>query len=267
MGTRVLAGRDFARQDVPTSNGALSVAALTEGAAMRFWPNTPPNQVVGKWIEVEGFKNLQIVAVVENGKYAGLHEPMPQCLFLPLGQSFGEMTLVVETAGEPSTVVGLVRQELQATHPSLEFATTTTMKEHLRRARRVEFAGSALLGILGALAVALACIGLYGSASYTASSRTRELGIRIALGAQRWDVLWLCLRQGAVIAAAGLAVGLAAAYALTKTVSRSLVGGGGPSLLSFPASVLLIGSIAMLAVLIPAHRATRLDPMGALRAE
>lgn len=141
------------------------------------------------------------------------------------------------------------------------------MKEHLWRARRVETAGSVLLGILGALAVVLACVGLYGSASYTASSRSQELGIRMALGAQRGDVLWLCLRQGAVIAIAGLAVGLLGAYALTQMASLTLVGVGGATLFSFLASALLIGSIAMLAIFIPAQRATRADPVVALRAE
>jgi putative ABC transport system permease protein len=267
LGTRVLAGRDFDRQDVPASRSAVRVIGLNQTAARRLWPNTPPNQVVGRWIRAEGYNNLQVVAVVEDGKYSGFYEQPQECVFVPISSALGEMTLVVEAAGEPSALVGLVRRELHEAHPDLEFVTASTMKQHLERARRLEIAGSVLLGVLGALAVALACVGLYGSASYTASSRSRELGIRIALGAQRGELLWLCLRQGAAIALTGLAVGLAAAYALTQAVSRALVGAGGASFFSFLASVMLIGSIAMLAIFVPARRATRADPALALRAE
>ena|SRR5271157_5664215 len=266
LGTRVLAGRDFVRQDLPASKNAARVVALNETAARRLWPNTPPNQVVGRWIQAEGYNNLQVVAVVEDGKYSSFYEQPQECVFVPLGSAFGEMTLVVETAGEPSALVGLVRGELHKAHPNLEFVNASTMKQHLRLARKVEIAGSVLLGVLGALAVVLACVGLYGSASYAASSRSRELGIRMALGAPRRDVLWLCLRQGAVIAVAGLAVGLTAAYAITLMVP-AVAGAGGPSPLSFLVSVLLIGSVAMLAIFIPARRATCVDPMVALRAE
>jgi predicted permease len=266
LGTRVLAGRDFVRQDL-AAKSALRVVALNEAAARRLWPDTPPNQVVGRWIQAEGFNDLQVIAVVEEGRYSSLYEQPQECVFLPVGQSFGEMTLVVETAGEPSALAGSVRRELQEAHPDLEFVSARTMKQHLRLARTLEFTGSTLLGVLGALAVALACVGLYGTASYTASSRSRELGIRLALGAQRRDVLWLCLRQGTGIAVAGLAVGLWAAYAITQMVSRALGVAGVASSLSFLVSVLLIGSLTMLAIFIPAHHATRLDPMVALRAE
>lgn len=175
LGTRVLAGRDFVRQDL-AAKSSLRVVALNEAAARRLWPDTPPNQVVGRWIQAEGFNDLQVVAVVEEGRYSSLYEQPQECLFLPVGQSFGDMTLVVETAGEPSALTGSVRRELREAHPDLEFVSARTMKQHLRLARTLEFTASTLLGVLGALAVALACVGLYGTASYAASSAAGNWG-------------------------------------------------------------------------------------------
>jgi len=141
------------------------------------------------------------------------------------------------------------------------------MKQNLRPVRSFEPVGDELLGILAALAVALACVGLYGIASYNTGSCSRELGILIAFSARREDVLWLRLRQGAVIAVAGVDVGLPYAYAFTKVASRTIVGAGGNSPISSLVSVLLIRPMTMLAIFIPAYPAACMDPTVVLRGE
>ena len=262
LGTRVLAGRDFSQQDLA---GASKVVAVNEAAARLFWPGVPLNEVVGNWIRADG-ADFQVVAVVDNAKYGSLYEIPQAHLFKPSASGNGETTLVVEPQGDPGAVAVSVRQELHRAYPNLEFFSDTTMKENLLRARGAQLSGSALLGALGGLAIALACVGLYGNASYMARYRTKELAVRMALGAQRRDVLWLCVRQSARVALPGLIIGITVAFVLARIASHATPAVS-ESWISFAASFLVIGSVAMLAMFVPAYRASGMDPMAALRAE
>jgi putative ABC transport system permease protein len=263
FGMRILAGRDFGRQDLAASS---RVAATDEAAARLFWPNTPLNDVVGKWIRTDGV-DLQIMAVVENAKYGGIYETSHPHLFGPVEQTKGEMNLVVKASGgSAAELAGAVRDHLRRAYPDVELASESTMKENVLRAKGVELAGVVLFGILGALAIALACVGLYGNATYLASYRTKELAVRMALGADRRNVLGLSVRQSARVAVPGIAVGISAAYALVRVASHATPAVSA-SWITFVISPVATGLIAMFAMLLPAYRASGTDPMSVLRSE
>jgi putative ABC transport system permease protein len=176
------------------------------------------------------------------------------------------MTLLVRTAGDPEAILPALRREAKALDPDLP-VTAVPMEEFLGTALLPQRVAATLLGIFGLLGLALAAVGLYGVMAYTVSQRTREIGIRMALGARADDVRRMVVRQGMTLTLVGLGVGLVLALAATRLVSSLLFGISATDPLTFAAVVLILAAVASVASYVPARRATRVDPLAALRYE
>jgi predicted permease len=263
MSTRLTRGRDFVEQD---NENATRVAIINETFARRFWPGEDP---IGKRFSVGGSDapKLQVIGVTEDGKYAGLNEtPMP-FVYRPLWQSYtGTTNLIVRSETESQRLIATVRGELRQLDPNLPVS-SKTMIEHMSLPLLPTRVAASALGSFGLLALALAGIGLYGVMSYSVTNRTREIGVRMALGARRRDVLNLIVSQGMKLTLIGVAIGLAASLALTRLMKSVLLGVSATDPLTFVVIALLLTGVALLACYVPARRAMRVDPMIALRRE
>jgi putative ABC transport system permease protein len=267
LGIKLLDGRDFGSQD--TETGA-PVVAVNESFVKRYLGG---ENAVGRQINLNGTR--EIIAVVRDVKPQGFDsQPAPE-FFVPYRQ-FGrmlmmgplsEITLVVRTAGDPLAVVPAVRSVVLAADPQLAIYNITTMERQLSlTAARPRFYAS-LLGIFAGFALALTAVGVYGILSYNVAQCTREIGIRMALGARRADVLSMVLRQGLILAATGITLGLAGAWAASRLVASLLFGTQPTDPVIYAALALVMAAIAAVAAYVPARRATAIDPSIALRYE
>jgi predicted permease len=257
-------GRAFTSAD---RDGASGVVMVNETFARRFWPGQDP---LGKRLSVSGpqGKLLEVVGVTRDGKYNTLGEAPTPFFYLPLWQNLrGSMTLMVRTASEPGGAVATVRGVFRELDRNLPVTDVKTMVEHLGFSLFPARMAATLLGAFGLLAMLLAAIGIYGVMAYSVSQRTRELGVRIALGASRRDVLLLVARQAMRLTLAGIILGLAAAFALTRLLASLLYGLSATDPVTFAGISFLLGGVALFAGFIPAWRATRIDPISALRYE
>ncbi len=261
MGTRLEEGREFNVFDLPST---APVVIINDAMARRFWPGQDP---LGRSLRI-GKKDFQIVGVAESGRYIELHEAIQPYLFLPFTQvgSF-ECWLLVETAGDPRALLPAILKETTAVAKHLPIVNAVTFKEHMHEVMAQDISMAGLLASLSILGMFLAAIGLYAAVAYLVNRRTHELGIRMALGARRGDVLWLVLAQGLRLSGVGAALGLAGAFAASRLMSRFIFGVGATDPLSYVASTLIAISVALLACYFPARRATKVDPMEALRYE
>lgn len=261
IGTRLVEGRDFTEQD---DENAPPVAIINETFARRFWPGQDP---LGKRFS-QGSPQaplMQVVGVVQDGKYAGLNEEAQPYVCRPMVQAFaGSTTVIVRTAGEPRKLLVTLRneaQQLDSHMPVYSSLMTEKMKVPLLPARMA----AVLFGVFGLLALTLAAIGIYGVMSYAVSRRTHEIGVRMALGAQASDVLRLTLRQGMMLTLIGVVIGLAVALALTQAMKSFLFGVSATDPLTYAGVAALLIGVALLACYLPARRATKINPMVALR--
>jgi predicted permease len=264
MGTRLARGRDFTDADREGSPGAVVV---NETLARTLWPD---EDALGKRLSFEGSRGpfYEVVGVARDGKYRSLGDRSRPYVYRPLMQSYEpKMTLVVRTAGEPTALAGAVRTQLRALDPNLPLGEVKTLAEQFDLSLLPSRVAAWTLGGFGLLALALAAIGVYGVVSYSVAQRTREIGVRVALGATRRDVLRLALGDGLKMVAAGLATGLLLAFAATRLVAGFLYGVGATDPLTFAGVPLLLGAVALAAGYLPARRATKVDPMKALRYE
>jgi predicted permease len=265
MGTRLLHGREFSESD---REGAPRVAIINEAAASRYWPGQNP---IGRRIFVGAAtaeNALEIVGVVETGRYRTLGEDPTPVFFECFLQSAGaRATLVAHANGNPQPALAAIRNLTQELDSRLALTGATTLEQHLSLALFPMRTSGLLLGVLGVVALALAISGLFGVIAYSVSQRTRELGIRLALGAQRRDVLRLVLRQGLKLAGLGIVIGLAGAIAVMRLLSSLLFGIGPLDPMTFLAVPSLLLAVAWFACWLPARRAARVDPMVALRSE
>jgi predicted permease len=264
MGTRLLDGRLFDARDV---DGAAPVAIVNHTLARTYYGNESP---IGRRVR-PGFRDpwVTIVGVVEDVKNAGLDKPAGAELFLPERQ-FGassQVYLVVRAAGDPKSLISAVRAAIRDIDPSLPIAQVRTMDEVLAGARSRPRFVTTLLGLFSGTALLLAAVGLYGVISYSVTRRMTEFGIRMAMGAKASDVLGLVLSQGLKLAAAGVLAGAIGALALTRFISTLLFGVSSFDPLTFCAMALLLGAVTIAACVIPARRATKVDPLIALRYE
>ena len=265
LGIPLVAGRGFTERDTASAPG---VAIVNETFARTFFPNQNP---LGKRIStnVNGQPWLEIVGVTRDHRLHDLTEaPFPH-LDLPLlqrpGGSFSR--LVVRTKIEPMTLFPAIRKEALALQPQVTIETPTTIDDEVKSTLAVARMASTLTSLFGLTALLLAGIGLYGVMSYTVSRRTREIGIRMALGAERNQVLSLVIKQGLLLTAIGIALGLATAVSLTGLVQAMLYQVGTTDPLTFGLVALLLTGVAFLACYLPARRATKIDPLRALRHE
>jgi len=266
VGTPIVRGRPFADTDTAT---APRVAIINQTAAARFWPDRDPLR--GRVVIDKGGP-IQVVAVVADTKIHALDEPAAPLLYLPFAQSNGPFgltraTLLVRTTGDADALLPQLRDQLRAADPDAPIAGLTTLSWQVRKLVMPQRMGVALFGTFAVLAVTLAAIGIYGVAAYVASLRRRELGIRIALGADRARIRALVLRQGAVPIGAGLAAGVLIAALSSRLAAAFLRGVAPRDPLTYTAVAALLAGIALLATWIPARRASRLDPIRALREE
>ena len=263
MGTRLVRGRDFTEQD---DDKAERVAIINESFARRFFPGEDP---IGKAFRLGSPESpqRQVVGVVQDGKYAGLNEDPKPFVSRPLWQSYsGATTVIVRTAGDQEKLIVLVRNEAQQLDPNLPIASRTLI-ERMSLPLLPARVAAAVLGGFGLLALALAAIGIYGVMSYAASKRTHEIGIRMALGAQKSDVLKLVIRQGVTLTLIGMTIGSLAALILTRSMKSLLFGVSATDPLTYAGVALLLAGVALVACYLPARRASRVDPMVALRCE
>ena len=268
MGIAVAAGRDFA----PADDGQASrVVVVNETLARRFFPGVDPVRgAVGRRVSFAGPEGpfREIVGVARDGKYWTMGEAPQPFVYLPLAQSYSaNVTMVVRAEGDPRALASAIRAEVRGLDAGLPLYDVKTIEEHLGLSLFPARVAAVLLGGFGLLALLLSTVGVYGVVSYAAAQRTREIGIRIALGAQRRDVLRLVGGRGLVLVAVGVGVGLLAALALTRFMASLLYGVSATDPATFAAVVALLGGVALLACYAPARRATRVDPVVALRHE
>jgi predicted permease len=264
METPLLRGRDFTDADRKAAPG---VVVLNETLAGTLWPG---QDALGKRVSVSGREGpfLEVVGVARDGKYRSLGESPHPYVYQPVLQSYDpKMTLVVRTTGEPRSVAGAVREQMRALDANLPVAEVNTLREQLDLSLFPSRLAAWTLGGFGVLALLLAAIGIYGVVSYSVAQRTREIGVRMALGAKEKDVLALVLGEGFFVIAVGLGVGLLLAFAATRVIAGFLYGVGATDPLTFAGVPLLLGFIALVASYIPARRATKVDPLVALRYE
>ncbi len=256
----IVRGRGFTRQDRP---GSSAVAIVNETFANHFWPG---ENALGKTFS-NGEVTMRIVGVARDSKYASLAEEKRPVFYVAYEQQYDPgMTLHVRTANDPGQILAAIRREVSALDSALP-PRIMTMDDYLAVSLLPQRAGATLLGVFGLLGLGLAAVGLYGVMAYAVSRRTREIGIRMALGANAIDVRRMVVRQGMVLAATGIGIGLALALAVTRLTSGFLYGISASDPITYAGIALLLAMVALFASYIPARGATRVDPMSALRYE
>jgi putative ABC transport system permease protein len=269
MGIAALAGRDFAYTDTKQTP---NVAIINEAFARRHFPGEDP---LGHRIKLQGQERdpLTIVGVTANVRDFGLDRDPPPTTYVPFLQNpvfktfERSMTIVAHTNADPAAVASSLRSAVTSLDKNLPVYAIKPMTEYLNDSLSRERFNLILMSLFGGVALLLAGIGIYGVISYGVAQRTREIGIRMALGAQMSDVLSLVVRRGLMLAGGGVALGLLAALALTRLISSLLFNVSATDPLTFVAIALLLGFVAFLACWIPARRATKVDPLIALRYE
>lgn len=255
--------------DADDENAPLAVL-ISETAAQRWWPNQDP---IGRRVKAPGFDNSPppwrtVVGVLQDVKQAGLNAPHTMQIYLPHAQySTQYLTLVVRTGSDPLSVVGEIRQEVSRLDPELPVSNVASMDQVINESVVSQRFSAVLLGSLAGLGLLLATVGVYGVLSYSVSQKTREIGIRMALGAARRDVLALVVGNGLKLLLIGVVAGTAAALLVTRLMSNLLFGISASDPLTFAGVAVFLSAVALLACYIPARRAAKVDPIVALRYE
>jgi len=265
MGIPLVQGRGFGPQDIANSQ---KVAVVSESMARTFFPTGAP---VGKRFGLgrPGTPNdIEVIGVVKDAKYGDLKEEFRPMAFYPYSQRPDMLgNFVVRFSGPASAIVPQLRQAIRETNQNLPIDDVVSLSDHIGRSLVQQKLVARLATFFGLLALLLACVGLYGVMSYGVARRTNEIGIRMALGARGRSVLWLVLREGLVLVAIGLVIGLVAASALTRTAESLLYELKPNDPLTIALATVLLAAVALLAGYLPARRASRVDPMVALRDE
>jgi putative ABC transport system permease protein len=269
LGVSMVAGRDFDESDDAAHR---RVVIVDESLAKRTWPN---ESAIGKRICVEEITNANfapaiadVVGVAKHVKYLQLTDDGRPQVYIPYPQSVREkLAIVLLTNGEPQALAGLVRSEVARLDKELPVSKVRVMNEYVDQARDAARFTMLLAGALAALALALASIGVYGVTAYGVAQRRNEIGVRMALGASRSDVLKLVLGQAMAPVALGLTAGLALSWLLTPLLANLLYGVRAADSVTFFMVAVFVGAVGLLACYLPARRAMRVDPMVALRYE
>jgi predicted permease len=264
MGIQLIQGRVFGPQDTDKSQ---QVAVISEAMARRYFPKSSPLGIrFGRGPKSSG--KFEIIGVVKDAKDTSLTEEWRPIAYYPYFQNSEPMSnFVVRYSGAPDAVVQQVRQAIREVDRNLPIDGVVSLSEHISRSLAQQRLVARLATFFGLLALLLACVGLYGVLSYAVARRTNEIGIRMALGARRGNVIWLMLREALALVVAGVAVGLLASLTATRTASTLLYGLEPNDPPTIVAATLLLLAVAALAGYLPARRAARVDPMAALREE
>jgi len=257
----LLRGRNFTEQEVRQSDKVIIVS-------QQFVNSVFPNEAaLGKRL-ITGLRGepYEIVGIVGDIRHTSLAATPAAAMYFPTRES-GRMNVVIRTQNDPLSIVGSVRKEVQAMDPDQPIAAVKPMKDWLDASVAAPRYNMTLLGLFAALAMILAATGIYGVMSYSVAQRTHEIGVRMALGAQQFDVLKLVVRQGMLLTLVGVVVGLGGAYALTRVMTSFLFGVTEKDPLTFGVVAALLMAVAFIACFVPARRATKVDPLEALRYE
>jgi predicted permease len=264
LGIPLLRGRDFTLK----TDGERT-AIINETMARRLFPDQDP---IGRQL-LAGKASYTVIGVARNSKSRTLGEAPAACAYLFLEPSpekvlgFEGISIAVKTSVAPRALVRPLRDQIAALDPDLAIFNTKTMQEHVNKSLLLPQLCATLLGVFGAAGLTLAAVGLYGVLSYWVRRRTREIAIRVALGAEARSVLMVVLRQGLSLTAAGLVIGLAIVLALGRFAASLLYGISGTDSLTFAAVSVVLLAAALVAILVPARRAARVEPTTALRYE
>jgi putative ABC transport system permease protein len=274
-------GRVFTEQDTKDTPG---VVIINDSVARTFFPNEdpigkrvwtgPPESMLSPNLLPPGgrFPRMTIVGVVGDVMSYGVNRPIEWEVYAPHMQGGGniplaKMYLAVRTSGDPLALTGALRKEIRSIDNDQPVAEIRTMEQRMNDSLWQPRFNMLLLTIFAGVAVMLAAIGIYGVVSYNVAQRTSEIGIRVALGAQRADVLKVIMKHGIILSLIGVAIGLGAAFALTRVLTTLLVGVSSTDLTIFGLVALLLLGITLIGSFIPAHRATKIDPLIALKTE
>jgi predicted permease len=266
IGTPLVAGRDLNEQD---QEGKTRSVVVNETFARKFFPGANPiENALGKQFRTSQNKDpWQIVGVARDGKYWTIGEAPQPFVWYPIGNQLAYNYLLVRTSAKPETVIGAIRGEFRNLDPNLPVTDVKTLTEHMKLSLFPARAFAALLSAFGLLALTLAAIGIFGVMSYAVSQRTREIGVRMALGAGAKDIFKLIVGRGLLLTLIGVGAGLALALVGTRLLSSLLYSVSAIDPLAFVGVTLLLVAVAFLACFFPARRAMKTDPMVALRYE
>ncbi len=276
MQVALLRGRVFTETD---AQGAPPVVIINEALARKYWPKDDPigqRITIGKGLASEmADPTREIVGVVGSVHEAGLDQDSPPVMYVPQAQVNDGLTAlinqalpiawVLRTAGEPLAATAAVRREVAAVDPQQAVFEFRSMAQVLGQSMATRSFLLVLLSVFATVALLLAAIGIYGVISYAVEQRANEIGIRMALGAGRPQVVWMVLRQGILLVSVGIVAGLASAFAATRVLSALLFGVKAADPATFAGVAIVLATVATLAILVPSYRATRVDPVEALR--
>jgi predicted permease len=256
-----LRGRDFSSADRKES---IPVAVINEKMAQQFWPG---EEAIGKRFRMYGDELFhEVIGMVETTKIETLGEEPQACAYLLLEQEYSDaMTLYMRAEGDPAPVMLAAQREVRAMDPLVPIVNPLTVGEVIDQSLFAPKLAAGLLGVMGLMALALASVGLYGVLAFRVAQRVQEIGLRMALGAGRSDVLWMVLKSAMALVGIGLAIGLIVAFAVSRTVASLLYGISASDPATFLGVSLVLSAVALLASAIPALRASHVDPLVALR--
>ncbi len=261
MGIDLVEGRSFTRQDDETAAPSIIV---NRRFAERFWPG---ESALGKIVSTAG-EERQVIGVVETGKYRSLGEEPSEFMYLPQRELFSSnMVLVARSASNPQAVLKRLGETVRGMDPELPLYDVRSMEDHMGIALLPARLGGSVLGLFGLLGLVLAAVGIYGVMAYSVSQRQRELGLRVALGADRKSVVKLVLTDGLRLAVIGAVLGLVGAFGASRLVKGLLYNVSTLDPIAFVGVPLVLMAVATLAVYLPARRASRVDPMQVLKVE
>ena len=264
LGIPILRGRDFNEQDIKNSS---DVIIVNQAFADRYWPNENP---LGQRIHVGNLDSplAEVVGVVKTVKYETFGENARPCVYQPLSQNWSDkLTLLVRTSGDPTALIAPVCGVIRNIDPNFVISDTRTLSKMISFALLPAKFAAGLFSLFGVLALVLSTLGLYGVMSYMVSQRTHEIGIRMAIGADKSNVLRLIMKQGFTLTIIGLGIGLLMAFSITWILRILLYDVSPTDPLTFVGVTVFLTGVALLATYVPAQRAMKVDPMVALRNE
>ncbi|MCI0417442.1 ABC transporter permease, partial [bacterium] len=263
LGIQLISGADFAKTNQRNSQ---LVAIINETMAKRFWPGETP---LGKTFRLAAENRIvTVTGVARNVKYRTIGEEPEPHIYLPVEQNYQpSLSIFVRTSVDPARLLETVQKEIRNVRPGIQGFFARTLEQHTSFAMLPARVAAWLSGIFGFIALILSVTGIYGTVGYSVAVQTREIGIRLALGAKPSQILGWVLTRGMVLAGVGLASGLLLAFAATRLLSRFLYGISATDLTTFLGVLLLLATATLAACYLPARRALRIDPASALRYE